>query len=234
MNAKWLFTLLSLGALAPFASANNVTINVTGFSFVPSEVSINPGDTVTWQWIDGFHTVTSGAASTCPGAGALYDAPVDPSHTTFVFTFNESGSYPFFCRPHESMGMKGVVKVTGLTFNGTPSVGNLVNFTVSNLPSGDNGLKAIVLLSVTGTTPGISFGKCIPVVGVTLDTVTLLGLSVSQVFTTGVITGGTASTPQFPFPTAPPGITVFAAGIVIDFSTGSFGSVLPSTSFVTQ
>jgi plastocyanin len=234
MNAKWLITLVSFAALAPFASANNVTINVTGFTFSPPEVSINPGDTVTWQWIDGSHTVTNGAASTCPGAGALFDATLDSTHPTFVSTFNESGAYPFFCRPHEMMGMKGVVKVVGLAFNGVAAFGNLVNFTVSNLPAGDNGLKAIVLLSVTGTDPGISFGKCVPIVGVTLDSITLLGLSVLPVFTTGVITGGTASTPQFPFPSAPPNLTVFAAALVVDFTSGAIPSVLPSISFVTQ
>jgi plastocyanin len=219
--------------LAPFSAAANVDINVMNFSFSPNDVTINPGDTVTWHWVTGIHTITSGVASTCAGAGTLFDVPSDINHQTFMFTFANAGVFDFFCRIHEFMNMKGVVRVNGLTFNGTPSAGNMVNFTVSNLPPTDENLKAFVLLSITGTAPGISFGPCVPVVPVTLDQVTLLGLSVSSAFTTGPITGGTASTPTFPFPTAPPGLTVFAAAIVINLSTGGFGSVLPSTQFTT-
>ena len=151
-----------------------------------------------------------------------------------MFTFPNAGTFPYFCRIHEHMNMVGVVRVRGLTFNGTPSTGNLVNFTVSDLPATDNGLKGLVLLSVTGTDPGFSLGKCIPEISVTFDAVTLLGLSVSSAFTTAPIVNGSASTPSFPFPAAPPGITVFAAAVVTDFSTGLFGSVLPGTSFTTQ
>jgi len=227
-------TALAVLLLTPLGAAANVNINVMNYSFSPNNVTINPGDTVTWNWVGGVHTITSGVASNCTGAGTLFDENSDVSHQMFVFTFTNAGVFDYFCRVHEHMGMKGVVRVKGLTFNGTPSAGNLVNFTVSNLPPTDENLKAIVLLSITGMFPGISFGPCIPVVPVALDQVTLLGLSVSSAFTTGPITSGMASTPSFLFPSAPPGLTVFAAAIVINLSTGGFGSVLPSTQFTTQ
>ncbi|MFO0980266.1 MAG: plastocyanin/azurin family copper-binding protein [Planctomycetota bacterium] len=220
--------------IAPIALAANVTVTVSNFSFAPAEVTIDPGDTVTWQWSAGTHTITSGVASSCATAGSLFDSPSDFAHQSFVFAFSNAGSFPYFCRIHEAMGMTGIVKVRGLTFNGTPSQGNMVNFTVASLPSSDDGAKALVLLSVTGSSPGISLGGCVPVIGVTLDSVTLLGLSVAPVFTTGVIVGGTASTPAFPFPSAPANLTVFAAAAVINFTTGAVGSVLPTITFVTQ
>jgi plastocyanin len=71
---------------------------------------INVGETVTWQWINGFHTVTNGNDSFDPQAGALFDQPVDPTSTSFSFTFNTPGTFPFFCRPHEGL-MAGVVVV---------------------------------------------------------------------------------------------------------------------------
>jgi plastocyanin len=74
-------------------------------------VMINVGDTVRWTWRAGVHTITSGEGSSAPDAGALFDEPSDASNQTFSFTFNEAGTFPYFCRFHEAVNMRGVIVV---------------------------------------------------------------------------------------------------------------------------
>lgn len=69
------------------------------------------GESVTWQWIDGFHSITNGTGSQDPSAGSLFDQASDNSHPSFSFAFNSVGTFEFFCRPHEFDIMKGVVLV---------------------------------------------------------------------------------------------------------------------------
>ncbi len=95
------------------ALAANVDVNVTCCSFSPSIVTIDAGDTVTWHYINDLqlHTATNGTAPTDPNAGLLFDAPLDALNPTFVYQFNTSGDYPYFCRPHFFMLMRGTVRV---------------------------------------------------------------------------------------------------------------------------
>ncbi len=101
---------------APGALAAVVTVNAAGFSFTPPSVTVARGDTVTWQWGSGTHTVTSGASSApADDPGALFDAPLDSAHPSFSFRFDQAGTVPYFCRFHEGLGMKGTVTVLGDT-----------------------------------------------------------------------------------------------------------------------
>ncbi len=38
-------------------------------------------------------------------------APTESSGNTYSFTFTTAGSYPYFCRPHASLGMTGTITV---------------------------------------------------------------------------------------------------------------------------
>jgi plastocyanin len=88
------------------------TIQLTGTTFTPSQVTITEGETVRWQWVDGFHTTTNGVSSDpAHNPGTLWDETIDSTTPTFDYQFNDPGYFPFFCRPHEPMGMKGVVIV---------------------------------------------------------------------------------------------------------------------------
>jgi hypothetical protein len=66
---------------------------------------------VRWVWSAGSHTVTSGTGGADPNAGSLFDAPLTSASTTFQYVFNTAGTYPYFCRPHESFGMTGTITV---------------------------------------------------------------------------------------------------------------------------
>ena len=76
-------------------------------------VRIQAGQSVRWQWVSGFHTITSGTGLADPNAGMIFDQPSDSQNDEFIFTFAEPETVPFFCEPHVGFGMRGVVMVQG-------------------------------------------------------------------------------------------------------------------------
>jgi plastocyanin len=81
-------------------------------NFTPAHLTVPLGTTVRWRNVGPYdHTVTSGLSSKPAGSpGTEFDDSFR-SGTTFDFTFETVGDHPFFCRPHELMGMKGVITV---------------------------------------------------------------------------------------------------------------------------
>lgn len=76
-----------------------------GMSFVPaSGIAINIGDTIRWEWDNGFHTTTS---TTIPAGAASWDEPIDAGNTSFIYVPTVGGTYHYTCLPHSSMGMDG-------------------------------------------------------------------------------------------------------------------------------
>src|SRR5215510_7124956 len=106
------FAAAFLALAAQASHAANVDVNVACCTFSPAFLEITEGDTVTWHWTDTFtnHTVTSGKSS-APGdmPGSLFDASLSSLNPTFAFTFSTAGTVPYFCRPHELLGMKGTI-----------------------------------------------------------------------------------------------------------------------------
>src|SRR5690606_33159051 len=104
------------------AGADTFTVQVEAFIFdadnndgtAVDTLEIDAGDTVQWVWVTGDHTVTSGESSSpSDNPGDLFDADLHAGQTTFEFTFNDPGTYPYFCRHHELFGMRGVIEVRG-------------------------------------------------------------------------------------------------------------------------
>jgi plastocyanin len=86
--------------------------------FSPSSISIQVGDTVTWTWKAGGHSVTSGAAGSPNG---LFDSGIKTSGATFSHTFTAAGSFGYFCVPHGlCCGMTGTVNVSDPTVPAQP------------------------------------------------------------------------------------------------------------------
>ena len=74
----------------------------TNQCFIPAEVTIRVGDTVTWSNDDSAaHTVTSGIAS--EGPDGIFDSSLFMAGTTFEHTFDEAGEYDYFCMVHPWM-----------------------------------------------------------------------------------------------------------------------------------
>ena len=119
---------------ATFTVANFIFDNDHNAGTQVDTVKILTGQTVLWQWVDGFHTLTNGSGASDPNAGTLFDQPSDPGHLQFSFTFNTAGKFPFFCRPHETFDMKGVVIVSS-TIDVGPFSGGALGFTVEPTPN---------------------------------------------------------------------------------------------------
>ena len=82
----------------------------TNECFLPYKVSINVGDTVTWVNDDtAAHTATSGTNP--DGPSGVFDSSLVLAGSSFSFTFNEAGTYEYFCMVHP--WMTGVVIVGG-------------------------------------------------------------------------------------------------------------------------
>ena len=89
--------VLFLGGAAG-AADHAVDVGVAGFNFFPAEITIQAGDTVTWTWVGGNHSVNSGANCTPDG---LFDSPISAVNgTTFPSppgAFATPGTYEYHC-----------------------------------------------------------------------------------------------------------------------------------------
>src|SRR5205085_2054100 len=111
---KWVFGLVLFTSLAAQAAIVEVDVGTGGgFNFSPENVSINPGDTVRWTWASeaGHHSVISGTDGNPDGR---FGSQVISSGT-FSHTFQDFGTFPYYCSLHWQMGMTGTVTVSGST-----------------------------------------------------------------------------------------------------------------------
>ena len=70
--------------------------------YVPTSVSINTGDTVSWSNDDtAAHTVSSGTP--VGGPDGVFDSSLFMAGATFDVTFDNPGSYDYFCMVHPWM-----------------------------------------------------------------------------------------------------------------------------------
>jgi glucose/arabinose dehydrogenase len=81
------------------------TVSMSNFSFIPSMVTVNVGDTVIWINDQGEHTVTG------VGSDVFCGTPTVP--VSCSVTFLQPGSFPYVCLLHEFQGMIGTVNVVG-------------------------------------------------------------------------------------------------------------------------
>ena len=115
-----LLSVVSMVAIAPSAFADHHMVTVTnaiGSStpgcedtnscFIPNPVTIPMGGTVTWENVDNAaHTVTSGTAVQGPDGvfdSSLIMAPMQGVVKTFSHTFDDAGTYDYFCMVHPWM-----------------------------------------------------------------------------------------------------------------------------------
>jgi plastocyanin len=98
------------------STAANTDVSMVNIAFDPPMITIHVGDTVTWINQDSVnHTTTS---SDPPPR--LWDSGNIGQSGTYQRTFNQAGTFPYFCDRHEAQNMVGVVVVLQQT--DTPTV----------------------------------------------------------------------------------------------------------------
>jgi len=151
-------TAVVVGAFAfgSTASADDTTVDAGSNWFCSSQydggvcdTNITAGDTVTWNFIQGFHTATQCGAdfSPCPLSGGFDSDIVDPG-LTYSRTFDTAGTYWYYCALHPS-DMKGRIIVAEATPSPTaaPTDGATAAPTQAATPAG---------IPATGGPPGES------------------------------------------------------------------------------
>lgn len=99
-TAQLSFALASdIGDVVEVEVQNNLT-------FSPAELTIEAGTTVRWRSTSAMlHTVTP------DGHSAWTSATLGGVGDTFTFTFDQPGTYAYYCEPHLSSNMRGTVIV---------------------------------------------------------------------------------------------------------------------------
>jgi hypothetical protein len=95
---------------------------MSNYDFQPAQITVAPGTKVIWtNKSNTTHTSTSGSG--CTSDGKWNSGNLDEGQS-FSHTFDAEGTYNYFCTPHCSMGMTGVVTVkTGAVSTGTVAAG---------------------------------------------------------------------------------------------------------------
>jgi plastocyanin len=110
--------LVACLAVTSFASVANATdhevlMNGDYFGamfFDPPFITVNPGDRVRWRnAMIVIHTATSG--TDCTPNGQWTTGSLDPNAVSPYVTFNNLGTFEYFCRFHCEMGMVGSIEV---------------------------------------------------------------------------------------------------------------------------
>ncbi|QDI89462.1 hypothetical protein Nisw_07955 [Candidatus Nitrosopumilus sp. SW] len=74
----------------------------TNTCYLPADLTINAGDTVEWVNVDtAAHTVTGG--SPADGPSGVFDSSLVMGGASYSFTFEDAGSYDYFCMVHPWM-----------------------------------------------------------------------------------------------------------------------------------
>ncbi|MCY3017503.1 MAG: cupredoxin family copper-binding protein [Planctomycetota bacterium] len=120
--------LLLCGMAGQAANAATTSVSIVNFSFQPETVAIAPGDTVTWTNNDAApHTATSDTSDW--GSGIL------TAGTSFSFTFNTIGSFPYHCTfnpaMHGIITVSSSVNITNIVLHQTGMVGKPFSFTIT-------------------------------------------------------------------------------------------------------
>lgn len=118
LGVSLLGTIAILACASPAGPPKAITIK--DFVFTLASLEITKGTTVTWTNEDTFpHTVTTGIApptfpplpsgasptpfpSLASGDGRVNSGRIEPTKT-FSFTFNETGTFNYFCAVHPAM-----------------------------------------------------------------------------------------------------------------------------------
>src|SRR5579885_1682099 len=154
-------TLVAILAIAPsaFAQESEATVNISAGAgsgptcaqsnncFDPNVINVTPGTTVEWKNNDKVsHTVTSGSPSDNQ-TGTIFDSSLIAAGKDFTFTFNNPGTYNYFCQVHPWMTGQVIVGAAS-----TPSTSTSIPSSTSSSMNMSSGTSAPSTASSAPTT----------------------------------------------------------------------------------
>ena len=100
----------------PSPGATTHIVEMTSdYEFVPSSLTIKQGDSVKWVLIEKVHEIASGTVIEGPdGKEGVPDGLWDSGKMasgSFTYTFNSTGTFPYYCDSHLDQGMIGSITV---------------------------------------------------------------------------------------------------------------------------
>ena len=85
--------------------ASELNVSLANYSFTPSTLAVKPGGTIH------LHNTTPATPHTFVVAGQSIDVSISAGATQVVNIDLPPGTYPFYCRIHQSLGMTGTLVV---------------------------------------------------------------------------------------------------------------------------
>ncbi len=104
-----LFTVITLSTIC-LPNLQAVTIVSSGFTFVPDEVTIQPGDTVIFD-LGSIHNAVEVSEETWLAGDTTSNGGFRLPLGGGTVILTEVGTHYYVCQPHASLGMKGIIHV---------------------------------------------------------------------------------------------------------------------------
>lgn len=109
------------------------TILVQDFSFSPANLNVSVGDTVKFQWVNGFHTTICNGVfpgTSLPNGAASWNTEISSGNAVFFYRVTTAGTYNYKCEPH--------APDMGGTFTASAGGGSILLTENFNYPAGDS------------------------------------------------------------------------------------------------
>jgi halocyanin-like protein len=81
------------------------------YAFGPAAVRVDPGTTITFEWVSDTHNVLIEDQPSGAGWGGV--EAIENTGFSHEHTFETEGVYKYYCQPHLALGMKGAIVVGG-------------------------------------------------------------------------------------------------------------------------
>ncbi len=128
-----LASVLAVGSV----SAADQTVAMSGFAFDPATVTVEVGDSVTWENGDGVgHTAT--------GSGGAFDTGTVSGGQSATVTFDTAGTFAYVCTIHPTMQGSVVVEAAS-TATDAPNVTPAATDALA--PSGDGAADPVAMVA---------------------------------------------------------------------------------------
>jgi plastocyanin len=82
------------------ATATVHMVDVADFMFTPSTLTVRPGDTIRWMWVNGTHTTTS---NSIPSGATPWNHNINSASSFFDYVPTVPGTYNYICSIHPTL-----------------------------------------------------------------------------------------------------------------------------------